>query len=537
LMYHRESGPGVLMNCAQCGTSISEEVPYCPSCGAKVLRASSSDKLIGRTILNQFIIQKKLGQGGFGAVYEATQPSLSRKVAIKTLHPHLAQQPALAARFRREGLAASKLSHPSIVKVYNFGETEDEIIWIAMEHLDGETLDARIRRAGTLSIKEFLELLLPLCDGLQEAHQKGIIHRDLKPENIMLVMDSGQWKVDNVGGKQSEASGITHSPLSTIHYSPRLLDFGVAALLDDIHVTQTGAVSGSPPYMPPEQWKGLKHTDHRSDQYSLGIIAYQCLSGRLPFDADTAPAWMQKHCLEAPIELSEFTQNLAVPSALQAVIMRALRKDPTQRFEDILAFKNALEAGAKGVFPEAAPNADTLPSFSTAPATIPEQRQSPKRLWLGVGLGALGMSLIFGMIVYFFLLPPTKNQASLLAATIPVEPPASKIVSKTPTLSTAPTSSPATSPAIKKSTPKLRGLTNKQVQGRVERMDFSGCVMFGIGAYSYDVQVFPEGRIASVDVTPNTNASLCVANTLRGLAFLPFDGPQTAHYIGVANVP
>jgi serine/threonine protein kinase len=260
--------------------------------------------MLGRTLLGQYTISRKLGEGGFGAVYIAEQPSMQRQVAVKTLHRHLASNEAQMMRFRREGVAASKLVHPSVVKVFNFGDTDDGYLWIAMELLAGESLSERIARAGVFTVSQLMTLLLPLCEALQEAHDKGITHRDLKPQNIFLL---------------SLADG---------KILPKILDFGIAGLVDDNTITNSRTISGTPQYMPPEQWRGLTHADHRSDIYALALIIYQCLTARLPFEAETAPAWMTKHCLEAPMSLSMVVN---VPSRFSQAIMKALSKDPADR--------------------------------------------------------------------------------------------------------------------------------------------------------------------------------------------------------------
>ena len=362
------------MPCPQCGASIQTPQAFCLSCGARATRAPQ-DPMLGRTLLNQYVIQRRLGQGGYGAVYEAMQPSVGRKAAIKTLHAHLSHQPELVVRFHREGLATSRLTHPAVVKIFNFGETDDGVLWFAMELINGETLSERIKRLGPLSAQELVAALGPICEALQEAHEKKIIHRDLKPDNIMLI---------------PERDGS---------FTPKLLDFGVAGLLDEVQVTQSGMMSGSPQYMPPEQWRGLKHTDHRSDLYSLGVVAYQCLSGVLPFEADTAPSWMQKHCLEAPLELSQL-QGVVIPAAMQEVVKKALSKAPDERFQSAAAFKQALEDALRGVAPARA--AAPSPPEAAAPSAPPAPAASPLRSALLGAVGATASILLLLFALGFF---------------------------------------------------------------------------------------------------------------------------------------
>jgi serine/threonine-protein kinase len=309
---------------------------------------------LGRVLLNQYVIRERLGEGGFGAVYLAEQPSMQRYVAIKTLHSHVAQRAEVARRFQREGAAASRITHPAAVKMFNLGQTEDGLLWLAMEFVEGEPLSKRLAR-GPLSPTELVEILGPICDVLDEAHEKGIIHRDLKPENIMLTA--------RPGGK----------------FSPKLLDFGLAALLlDEGPRTKSGVISGTPAYMAPEQWQGLKNADARTDIYALGIIAYRALSGRFPFTADTAPAWLHQHCFEDPFPIEKLVRPGEVSAAMCRALMSALEKDPNQRPQSAGDFFSALRAALPHALPTeslAAPNA-TPPRNSADPTPVAHPAQA-----------------------------------------------------------------------------------------------------------------------------------------------------------------
>jgi serine/threonine protein kinase len=357
------------MNCPRCSALIEAQTTLCENCGEQ-LSTKPVDPLLGRTLLGEYLITKKIGSGGFGAVYQATQASMNRPVAIKVLHQHLSHQTLLVKRFHREGMAASKLDNPSALKMYTSGETEDGYHWIAMEWLDGESLDKRLK-ASALSVKELNEILGPLCEVLAEAHDKGIYHRDLKPENIMLT--------PYVGGK----------------ILPKLLDFGIAGIADDRMTLAENSmvVSGTPAYMPPEQWQGLAFTDARSDIYALGVIAYQGLCKKLPFRADTAPAWRQQHCEAQPRTLELATQDQSLTPKISAVILKALAKNPEDRYQTAHEFKEAL----LGITSEVAPvqqrqvstyNIKALTQPNTQPITTPKL---PPSLILGglVGFAAI----------------------------------------------------------------------------------------------------------------------------------------------------
>jgi uncharacterized protein len=379
------------MRCPQCGGEVSSGASFCDHCGAKVEAQKKQDPLLGRTLLNQYVIRSKLGEGGFGAVYEAEQPSMRRRVAIKTLHRHLIHNPQIVARFHREGMAASQLEHPYAVKMFNSGETEDGILWLAMEFLSGKTLEERIKE-GPLPPQEFVAVMSPVCEMLGEAHSKGIVHRDLKPDNIMLV------------------------PTPSGQIIPKVLDFGIAGLLEsEGSATKSGVISGTPKYMAPEQWEGLKNTDARSDIYSLGVISYQCLSGKLPFHADSVPQWMQKHCFEEPPSLQDLARNNAIPTALVQCIMKSLQKKPADRFQTMLemreAFQQALTAKEpaptlmhnmppvmRSVAPE--PQSPPLPSVLEKPKT-------PSRInSASISIAVIAASLAIGGVVWFLQKQP-----------------------------------------------------------------------------------------------------------------------------------
>jgi serine/threonine protein kinase len=357
------------MNCPHCKTPIDPTSVTCQMCGGTI--ANKVDPLLGQLIHEEFLIRRKIGEGGFGAVYEAEQVALQRIVAIKTLHRHLSSSPNIAARFRREGIAASRLTHPSAVKIVSFGETPDGIIWLAMEFIEGKSLLGHLREHKSMTAHDVVGLFSSLCEVLEEAHQKGVVHRDLKPENIML------------------------SSLTGGRILAKVLDFGIASLVEDPSITKTGVISGTPAYMPPEQWKGLRHTDARTDIYALGIIAYQCLSGALPFDADSAPEWLSKHCFEPPIPLQDRIGGENIPAALMAVIMKALEKDPNDRQQSALQLKQELEASlSPGALPERLPVRSLSPKLmptapmkseiteKVPPPPLPTPKKKKKLLWL-----------------------------------------------------------------------------------------------------------------------------------------------------------
>jgi serine/threonine-protein kinase len=294
------------------------------------------DPFIGREILDgQFHVIQRIGTGGMGSVYKATQPAMNRMVAIKILHPKLVNRRDLTSRFRREARAMSQLSHPNTVKVFMYGELEDGSLYIVMELLEGRNLNQAVRRDGPMPVARAIPILIQVCAALQEAHALGIVHRDLKPENIFLC---------NQGGLQDFA---------------KVLDFGLAKVTEQqmrpgsLILTQEGMVFGTPEFMSPEQAQG-RELDARSDIYSLAVILYEALTGRLPFNAQTPMEYIQKHVLEQPILLAERVPDSEFPSGLQAVLSKALAKKPEDRWQSATEFAAGLHSVLVGTNAEAA---------------------------------------------------------------------------------------------------------------------------------------------------------------------------------------
>lgn len=298
------------------------------------MRMQTPDPFIGREILGgEFRLLEKIGTGGMGSVYRAAQPAMDRDVAIKILHPQLAVRKDLISRFRREARAMSQLTHPNTVKVFMYGELEaGGSLYIVMEQLQGENLSRALKTRGPFSSPRAVELLVHVCGALQEAHDKGIVHRDLKPENIFLCREGG-----------------------LVDY-PKVLDFGLAKIAEtqlrpgSIQLTQEGMVFGTPEFMSPEQAQG-KTLDRRSDVYSLAVILYEALTGKLPFLGETPMDYLKRHVMDPPIPLEERVPQLVFPGGLGQILSCALEKDPSERYQSCAEFADALR-------PYANPNYD-----------------------------------------------------------------------------------------------------------------------------------------------------------------------------------
>jgi serine/threonine-protein kinase len=253
-----------------------------------------------------------------GAVFAATHVELKRKVAIKVLHPQLAENPRIRARFLREGRSVARVRHPHVIDVHDVGR-RGELAYLVMEHLEGVGFDVVLHRHARLSPGRIASALLPVAAALYAAHQRGIVHRDVKPSNIFITLAPG---------------GRPH---------PKLLDFGVSKLVDDDQpgdLTETGVVLGTPFYMSPEQAYGDRSVDARSDQYALGVIAYECATGQRPIDGPSIYQIFDRIVrgdFRRPIDVEP-----GIPAALELVILTAMATDPAHRFPDVRELGRAL---------------------------------------------------------------------------------------------------------------------------------------------------------------------------------------------------
>lgn len=320
------------MKCESCEHENIEGARFCAKCGAAIPVAilGQADPLIGQVVAGRFHITSVLGEGGMGVVYVGEQQmgTTVRKVAVKTLHQHLSKDASIQARFNREVGTVAQLEHPNTIKVYDFGTTKDGQLYIAMEFVLGKSLADTLIADGAFTAQRTIHIMRQICGALDEAHLQGIIHRDLKPDNIILANRAGE--TDFV----------------------KVLDFGIAARTESADaqkeqkLTQQGMVLGTPPYMSPEQFTG-KPLDARSDVYSLGVMAYEMLTGKLPFDAETPWEWATQHMTAAPKPFETVAPTAHIPEGLRHAILKALSKERTQRQDSARQFFAELSGGGR----------------------------------------------------------------------------------------------------------------------------------------------------------------------------------------------
>ncbi|HEY1537626.1 MAG TPA: serine/threonine-protein kinase [Polyangiaceae bacterium] len=341
------------MKCEACQHENIDGARFCANCGALMptLAEAGADPMIGKLVGGRYRVTGVLGEGGMGIVYVGEQQmgSTVRKVAIKTLHAHLSKDPSVLARFHRECGTVAQLEHPNTIKFYDFGSTDDGTLYIAMEFVAGHSLSDVLLK-GPLSPERVIKIMRQVCGALDEAHMQGIIHRDLKPDNLVLTDRAGE--TDFV----------------------KVLDFGIAARTESADaqkeqkLTQQGMVLGTPPYMSPEQFTG-KALDSRSDIYSLGVMTYEMLAGRLPFDADTPWQWATQHMSVQPIPFEVSAPAKNIPDGMRKAILRALSKNKEDRQPTAREFFAELSDGGRMTV-ESHPDAGS--SGTAAMAQVPD---------------------------------------------------------------------------------------------------------------------------------------------------------------------
>ncbi|MDQ6888578.1 MAG: serine/threonine protein kinase [Gemmatimonadota bacterium] len=339
--------------CPQCGARYGAEARFCPQDGTRLVITSpiASDapsipasrrttepvqavgpgmgefaRMVGQILQGRYRVERKIGEGGMSFVYLATDLETKERVAVKILSPQIAHEKNAMARLRREAELAGRLQHPNVCHIAALGETEGGMVFVVMPFVEGELLCDRTVRLGHISLEETVRLVKDIAAGLEAAHQVGIIHRDLKPENVMLCKDP---------------DGTERAVV---------MDFGLAK---ERHVgseveklTATGIVLGTPEFMSPEQLRG-KPLDARSDVYALGLMTYEMLTGKLPFDGVTQQDIMVARLKSEPTPIREKRPELGFSTAVEKVLLKAMERLPAERYQTAPEFADAL-AGAAG---------------------------------------------------------------------------------------------------------------------------------------------------------------------------------------------
>ncbi len=338
-------------------------------------RAGRVDPMIGRVFDGRYRILDLIARGGMGRVYTAEQAPLGRRVAVKVLDVGGHDDREFRQRFIREAEICARLSHPNTVRVLDYGRSEDDVLYIAMELLEGRNLFQAIQTDAPMDALRVVRIGLQIAASLGEAHRLGLIHRDLKPSNIILLRPSGNEEFVKV------------------------VDFGLAKEISDGgELTRADALVGSPSYMSPEQVRSAS-LDQRSDLYALGVLMYACCCGRPPFTGATPLAILMGHLNQPPPPMSQVCPSMRRVPALEAVIDRCLAKEPEARYPDmdaVLAALNLVEDELRGSNPRVFVGAPAAPQRVGAPTPVPPQEPTPKTRPVTYGL--MAVTLAFGLL-------------------------------------------------------------------------------------------------------------------------------------------
>jgi serine/threonine-protein kinase len=351
--------------CTGCAGEVQLEDTFCARCGAPV-----TDPFLGTVVGDRYRIVNRIGVGGMGAVYRAEHTMMRRDLAIKVLLPELSGKEEFARRFEREAESASRLAHPNIITVTDFGRTAEGSLFLAMEYLAGTSLSQAIA-AGPLTLERALAIERQILRALDHAHAAGVVHRDLKPENIMLVERDGQRDV------------------------VKILDFGIAKVTEPQSggqaLTQAGVIFGTPEYLSPEQALG-EQVDARTDIYAAGVILFEMLAGRRPFESEDKVKIISMHLAHAAPRIRDVNPAVRLPLAFELLIQQAMEKSRDNRFATAVAFLQALDDAEVQGEAELGEGVDaTVPAMDLAPPARPGRAPAVVLALLVAGLGTISV--------------------------------------------------------------------------------------------------------------------------------------------------
>ncbi len=355
------------LTCPACGKVVLDIDVQCKDCGF-ALSSTGAQRLIGEVVLGQYTITGILGQGGMSVVYRGKHSVTGQEVALKVLPPDLAAYRDVKDRFLEEGRALAQLDHPNIVHLYNFGSDGDSLI-LAMQFVRGKTWERMIMEDARLPWKRTAELTCDVSRALDYAHGRGIIHRDMKPSNVLI--------------RELDGAGT-------------VMDFGIAKVQSSSKLTATGQTMGTVRYMSPEQVRG-KPVDERTDIYSLAITAYESVVGDTPFTGDTHFEIMTKHLSEVPVPPSQ--RGIEVSPAFEAVLMRAISKEPEQRQSCAREFTEQIEAALEGT-EQAKRQGISLDLTMPSPTANMSKAKRPVWLFVALALAVLSAGTVFFFVAY-----------------------------------------------------------------------------------------------------------------------------------------
>lgn len=415
-----------MKGCPKCGQQFSGAEEFCPQDGSTLepLETDETDPLIGTTLDGRYAIQSLLGEGGMGVVYLAIHAVIGKKCAVKVLRQEIANENDVSERFIQEARSAAAIGNEHVIEITDFGQTPDGSPYFVMEYLEGRALHDVLKATPKLEIPRALHIIGQCCEALAKAHEVGVIHRDLKPENLFLIK------------RGSDEDYV------------KVLDFGIAKVARETgRLTRTGTIFGTPQYMSPEQAAGTS-MDERTDIYSLGIIMYEMLCGKVPFEADTFMGVLTKHLYEEPIPPSRRSPPVELEESVESVVLKSIAKKRDRRYRTMTEFQADLEAILAGETPHALhekirestmpPSPSQIVGDSDFPAMVSKvgrrsasksKRSSSK---VPIIAGVIVVLALLGGGGWFFLASPTDGDQAASAAVVPPVSPSASDSKETP---------------------------------------------------------------------------------------------------------